>query len=374
MLPTLIRDTVASLENPLVTEFRGRGGRCLGFFCSYVPEELLNVPGLASFRMRSVGCTGSEVADSMLGIFNCSYTRFCLEEALAGAYSFLDGFVFVPGCDHLRRLYDNWAYTLKPPFLALVDVPHLRDADALQWYRDEIAQLWEQLTGHFGLPRDLGLLRQGIRNTNRTRMLLEALQESRLEDPPRLTGREMQEISLFAASTPKEAANPVLERLLITVRDRPPVPEHRARVLLVGSHLDDPGFVDLLEKTGALIVQDATCCGLRDQLGFVEESEQEDPFALIARRYLDRLSCPRMYDDYPRRLDKIVHLAARARVDGVILEHLKFCETWGIDGNVLLGDLRRRGLPVLRLEREYRLSGEGQIRTRVQAFLESMGK
>jgi len=369
-----IRESLADLENPLVSEFRGRGGRCLGFFCSYVPEELLNVPGLASFRMRSVAVTGSETADSLLGACNCSYTKFCLEAALEGAYDFLDGFVFVPGCDHLRRLYDNWAHYLKPGFLALLDAPHLRDADARQWYREEISHLWERLTRHFELPADPDLLREGIRRTNRSRMLLEALQERRLENPPLLTGREMQEISLFAASTPKETANPVLEKLLLSLQGRDPLPAHRARLLLVGSHLDDPAFIGLLENTGALIVQDAYCGGLRDQLGFVEESADEDPFAAIAARYLDRLSCPRMYEDYPRRLERVLRLAARARVDGVILENLKFCETWGIDGNVLLEDLRRQGLPVLRLEREYRLSGEGQIRTRVQAFLESMGK
>ena len=61
-------------------------------------------------------------------------------------------------------------------------------------------------------------------------------------------------------------------------------------------------------------------------------------------------------------------------MDGIVLEQLKFCETWGIDGNVLLNDLKDKGFPVLKLEREYLLSAKGQIQTRVQAFLESMGK
>ena len=148
----------------------------------------------------------------------------------------------------------------------------------------------------------------------------------------------------------------------------------QARVLLVGAHLDDPAYTGLLEETGTLVVRDAYCCGLRDQLEPVEENTATDPFEALAQRYLNRLSCPRMYDDYPRRLERIVHMAETAAMDGIILEHLKFCETWGIDGNVLLQDLRERGFPVLRLEREYRLSGEGQTRTRVQAFLESIGK
>ena len=52
---------------------------------------------------------------------------------------------------------------------------------------------------------------------------------------------------------------------------------------------------------------------------------------------------------------------------------MKFCDVWGIEANVFLNNLREAGFHVLRLEREYFLSGVGQLRTRVQAFLESMG-
>jgi len=375
MLDERIDEAVRTLENPDIVDFRSGGGRTIGFFCSYVPEELLNVDGLASFRMRALGCHATELADSHMGVFNCSYTRHCLEKALDGGYAFLDGFVFMPGCDHMRRLYDNWVHFVKPRFLALLDVPHVRDDDALQWYRDEIATLWARLAEAFSLPQDTEAVWEGIRKTNQTRQLLENIDSLRWQEKPALTGREMQEISLFAASVPKERVNPVLEDLIEDRKDRTLTEPYRARVLLVGSHLDDPGFVDVLEETGALVVRDAYCCGLRDQLGPVGGAEQNgDPFVAIARRYLDRLSCPRMYGDYPRRAERVAQMAEEAEVDGIIMEQIKFCETWGIDGNVLLNDLKDKGFPVLKLEREYLLSAKGQIQTRVQAFLESMGK
>jgi benzoyl-CoA reductase subunit C len=373
MLAERIRQAAQSLENDDLAGFRRKGGRVIGFFCSYIPEELLCVDGLAPFRMRSRECAGTEMADGTMSILNCSYTRHCLETGLEGGYDFLDGFVFVPGCDHLRRLYDNWAHYLDPPFLALLDVPHIRDDDAVQWYRDEIEALWQKLAGAFSLPRDPEAVRQGIRKTNRTRRLLAELDRTRLRGASGLSGTEMLELSLFAASTPREVVNPLLEEVLKGLEEREePDARYRARVLLVGSHLDDTEFMDLLEDTGARVVRDACCCGLRDQLDPVDESD-DDPFRAIARRYLDRLSCPRMYDDYPRRLETIVRMARESSVDGVILQQMKFCETWGIDGNVLLQDLRARDIPVLRLEREYRMSGAGQLRTRVQAFLESIG-
>jgi len=374
MLDERILETVRTLENPDLAAFRAEGGRALGFFCSYVPEELLNVDGLTSFRMRAVGCHSTEMADSCMGLFNCSYTRHCLEQGMEGDFAFLDGFVFVPGCDHMRRLYDNWAHFVKPDFLALVDMPHVRDEDALKWYRDEIEVLWNKLADHFSLPKGQETVWEGIRKTNRTRRLLAELDRQRWQETPGLSGREIQEISLFAASVPKERAIPVLEALTRDLEGHTLTEPYRARVLLVGAHLDDPGFIQVLEETGALVVRDAYCCGLRDQLDRVEEDKEVDPFLAIASRYLNRLSCPRMYGDYPRRLEQILRMAEEARVDGIVLEQLKFCETWGIDGNVLLNDLKDKGFPVLKLEREYLLSAKGQIQTRVQAFLESMGK
>ena len=62
------------------------------------------------------------------------------------------------------------------------------------------------------------------------------------------------------------------------------------------------------------------------------------------------------------------------KIDGVVLEIIKFCDLWGVDAMPLVTALREKGIPILKLEREYRLGGEGQLRTRVQAFIESMGK
>jgi benzoyl-CoA reductase/2-hydroxyglutaryl-CoA dehydratase subunit BcrC/BadD/HgdB len=81
-----------------------------------------------------------------------------------------------------------------------------------------------------------------------------------------------------------------------------------------------------------------------------------------------------MMEDFDRRLQTIIDTASQYRVDGVVLEIIKFCDLWGVDAVPLVEALRKEGIPVLKLEREYRLSSEGQLRTRVQAFLESMGK
>jgi len=81
-----------------------------------------------------------------------------------------------------------------------------------------------------------------------------------------------------------------------------------------------------------------------------------------------------MMEDFDRRLNTIIDTVKEYKVDGVVLEVIKFCDLWGVDSMPLVAALRRKGIPVLKLEREYRLGSEGQLRTRVQAFIESMGK
>lgn len=371
-----IEEAVGPLCSPFLQRERKRGTRVIGFFCSYVPEELFNMTGWSSYRMRATVSKDTEAADSYMGCFNCGYTRHCFELGLKEDYRFVDGFVFASGCDHLRRLYDNWSFYLSPNFVHIVDVPHLREDISLEWYAHEIRKLHEVLAYRFGMPADRESLWEAIKKTNRTRTLLQSLDQLRRTGHPRLTGRETLSISLFASSTPKDVVNPILEELYgaLASSERTPPRSYRASVLLVGSHLDDPEFIDLIEETGALVVADSFCCGLRDLADPVAENPDQDPYAALAARYLDRLSCPRMYADFPRRQRKLLDMARATGVDGVIVEHLAFCETWGVDATMLVRSFRAQGIPALKLERDYRLSSIGQIRTRVQAFIESMGK
>jgi len=99
-----------------------------------------------------------------------------------------------------------------------------------------------------------------------------------------------------------------------------------------------------------------------------------DPVMALAEHTFRKTLCPRMMEDFDRRLNMIIDTVKEYRVDGVVLEIIKFCDHWGLEAVPLVEALRKKGIPVLRLEREYRLSSEGQLSTRVQAFLESMRK
>jgi len=123
---------------------------------------------------------------------------------------------------------------------------------------------------------------------------------------------------------------------------------------------------------GGLMVADGFCYGSR---AFWSPMKMDgDPIKAMADVYLKDLLCPRMYEDFPRRLDYVLSSVEKAGVDGVVVMHNKFCDVHGVDNVQLRLDLEKRGIPVLQLEKEYGSRADiGRVRTRVQAFLERMG-
>ena len=142
--------------------------------------------------------------------------------------------------------------------------------------------------------------------------------------------------------------------------------------MVVGGMLDDPGYLEVFESLGADIVADQLCCG--SKIFSHPTDEDIDPIEAIARRMLEHMPCPRMLADYQTRLRNLLEAAERYRVDGIVCERLKFCDLWGGEIEMLRRSLEQRSqVRLLVLERDYLTSsGIGQLRTRVQAFLESL--
>jgi benzoyl-CoA reductase subunit C len=341
-----------------------KGG--IGYLCAYVPVELLSLGGLVPYRLRAPGCPGTDFADTYLGRVTCSYTRCLLEMAEEGKYDGLDAFVFATGCDHMRRLHDNLVYLKNPPRVINLDLPHKTTDEAVLWYAKEL----KRLAGF--LEVDASHLPAAIRQRNRLRALMSALDDLRERDYPPLSGSEMLAVTSGITTMSVDRGSNKLEELLGAARSSPGKSGYRARLLLVSSQLDDPAYVEVLERGGGLIVGEIGCTAASAFKGRVDE--QAPPYQALAKRYLRRIPCPRMMEEHGTLFDAVRSLAKSRRADGVVLVAMKFCDTWGYASTLLSRKLRADGIPVLRLEREYILAGEGQIATRVQAFLESLGR
>ena len=358
--------------NPLVQQAIDEGDIPIGYTCSYVPSVLLSVPPLFPVRMRAPGVGGTELADIYLSKLTCSYTRSLLEFAMDFRYDFLGGWVHTASCDHLRRLHDNLTYLMAPDFSHIIDVPHRTENEGLAWYMEELKQLIEHLASHFNITITDEALVRAIEEHNDFVSLLASIADLRKQKHPPLSGTDFHKLLIASFSSPRKLIKKIVESYRDSLKDRQEPGSFRARLMIVGGQLDDPRYIETIESTGALVVADRFCTGSIPGLDPIRLGD--DALLSIAEHTLLAPSCPRMMEDFDKRVKQILDSAEAYQVDGIILEFIKFCDTWGVESASLAPALRDAGYRVLSLEREYSGTGLGQIQTRVQAFLESMGK
>ncbi len=367
---TRIADCLLSDE---IEDWKDGGGKVIGHFCSTVPEEIFTAAGMMPFRMRGTGSTSTEMADVCFQPINCTFPRHAFNQAMEGEYEFLDGLVVINSCDHIRRIYDNWLDQLdEPEFIHIMSLPRKTGDRQVEFYRDDIIRLRDALQEHFDVEITDDAIRDAIVLHNEVRALQRELYEMRKVDRPPITGAETLRVMVAGTALPKAVYKPMLAELVEELRGVEGPGEHRARVLITGSELDDPNFIEVVEGQGALVVTDATCFGTRLMWRRVDEDEP-DPVRALARYYVhDRPSCPRMHGDQPRRLDFVRELCEEFKVDGVIGERINFCDIWQVEHLMTGGDLKEEGIPFTQIDREYVLASRGQLQTRVQAFVETL--
>jgi benzoyl-CoA reductase/2-hydroxyglutaryl-CoA dehydratase subunit BcrC/BadD/HgdB len=362
-------------ENPYVRQWKEDGGMVFGYVCSYVPEEVLygHNRRILPLRMGAIGCETTEDADIYMQRCVCSFSRSLLQLALSGEYDFLDGVVLTNACDQMRRTYEYWRDEVKRPFLAMLTIPHsTQGRGRFEWYRDEIRNLKEAIGARYGCYASDEALHEAIRTYNRYRALMLELYELRVQQQPKLSGSEAMRIVQAGFNMPKDAFNAKLADALEELRERPGIADYRARIMVGGSYLDDPHMIEVIESTGALVVSDNLCSGRRYIEGMVDEGRR--PTEAIARRYFHHTACPRMVGQFRARVEFTKKLARDASVDGVIFHRILFCDSHAVENIMESRELEQEGIPTLNLETEYLAADEGRTRTRVQAFLEKLGK
>lgn len=351
-----------------VKEEKARGKGAVGWMCSYVPEEIFHAAGYNPVRV--VGREGeTTMANAYLYTNMCTLVRSCLEEGFNNNFDFLDGLIAVNTCDHVRRFYDVWSRYIPTPFIHELFVPHKINEHSEKFFTEEVAQLKEKFEAFCGKSITDKQLSESIKLYNRTRGLLRDISETRKAYNPPITGAEFLDVLLAGLVLPKEKYVGMLEGFLEELRKKKPEEDDRLRIYLLGSELDNSDYIKIIEDAGGLVVADDLCTGAKYFLDDVEENG--DPVGAISRRYLKRAECPRMRPA-DTRLERIADTIEEYSIDAVILEVIKFCNLYGEDYPILKRALAKLDIPVLLINRDYNMSGAGQIKTRVEAFFESI--
>lgn len=357
---------------------RAAGRPIVGYFCSYVPEEIITAAGAVPYRMRGVGSDSTALADVFFSPKNCTVPRHIFNKALAGDFCFLDGLIFLNSCDHTRRMYDNWRHAgLAPAFLHFLVVPHVITDLAREAYVNDITTLAHALVKLTGTSITARSLRTAIAQHNEKRELLRRLHAFLALPRPKLRMSEFVRVMLATTSVPVEKASAWLSSLTSEITTRPALPEPASRLVLAGGCMEEAEHVESIESLGVHAVADYICLGQRTfdtDIDAPAGATMEDLLRAVATRYLEHLSCPRMANDFRRRLQHIRETVAATDAEGVIAEKMTFCLLFGGETFLYREELRKHDIPLLVLEREYGSNATGQVTTRVQAFLEELAE
>ncbi|NHI92527.1 MAG: 2-hydroxyacyl-CoA dehydratase [Candidatus Lokiarchaeota archaeon] len=354
---------------PVPTKYM-EGKKVIGSFCSYTPEEMIHAAGFLPLRLNARGHRETALGDSFLSKFNCTFCRTVFDMVLKNKYDFLEGVISLNSCDHIRRTFDNWKHEKTPKFHHFLSVPHHASPAAVNWFVGEMLNLKKNLEDSFNLKITEQNLKNSIRIYNESRELLRSLYEKRKEEKLKISGTEAFAIVIAATSLPKEIFNALLSNFLKSYDNRPEL-NYNARIMIIGSLIDNIEYVKLIEDLGVIVVTDSQCFGSKYFWNLVDETKE--PIQALSERYLMKVPCSRMIGknvNHNVRLEFVKNLIRDYYVDGVIFENLKFCDLQGGDNYMMIKDLKKLGVPTLELDREYILSGVGQMKTRVQAFLE----
>ena len=375
-------DLLQDANNELVQQAINEGKRALGYNCYYIPEVLLNLDGCFSTRLRAPRCTSPDVATYYMTGRTCPYVRSILERAIEGGYNHLSCVFGSENCAAMERMEEQ-LYLLKPIkhenfFVTIIDPPMKGDKTNLDYYKVQLRKhVLKAMENVFGTDTSDAAMRRAIERFNELcRVITEIGEFRKLPNPP-ITGYEFHVIQLVSEVCPHDLILPYLKETLEEIKTREPDPEFpfRARVVLAGSEIDDPEFTKLLEMCGAMVVADRYCFGSLPSREEIEIQDGEDAFDAICRHYLHWNQCARFMDGMKidQRHDALVQLVKDYNADGIVYENMKFCEFWSYE-KVLASHImiNEHGIPCCTIEKEYALGSVGQLRTRFQAFVESL--
>ena len=370
------------VNNDLVREAQNKGSIAIGAVCFQIPEPLINLPGCFSVRLRAPRTGSIEMGTYYMSSMLCEGCRAILERAIEGGFEFLDCIIAPDACAQMNRCVENIERqnlcSKEKFFVEYSDVPMKDDETALRHYARQMrAHVLEPLNKVYGIDISDEALRKAVDLQNKISRLITQIGDYRKDDNPRITGYEFAVLCLATYCCPKEALVEKLEDTLKELGTRQPDDKknYRAKVVMVGSEIDNPELIKLCEEAGALVVADRFCFGSLPGRSEIILNDTEDVLMQICRQYMHWGKCPRYMntDKIKERQEYVDSIAKEYKADGLIYQQIKFCDYWGYERASAFHIMREEyGYPVLSIDRPYVAGNSGQIRTRIQAFVESL--
>jgi benzoyl-CoA reductase subunit C len=364
------RELVEDTEYPTVRRWREGGGKVIGHFQVYFPEELAHAAGVLPVKLRG-GPVDRNLADSHFGSYLCSILRSSLELALTGRLE-LDMFVTHPICDAARNLAGIWSRNLDYPARILYLPQNPNSGATAAYLRGEYARMLDEIEEIAGIRVSADDVRASIAVFNENRRLLRELYALKREMPWRVSIDEAWTLVALGGLVQREEHNALLRSVLPMLRARDARRQDKIRVVFEGGFCEQPPL-DLLRSIGQFcyVVDDDLLIGLRWILADVDTDA--DPLAALASAYLDRSSySPVQHDLRKPKEEMLLRRIREAGAEAAIIAAAKMCEP-GLDEQVAyMKALDREAIPYFVTEFEEKMTNYDNLQIQLETFVENL--
>ena len=362
-----------------IKELKEQGKQVCGTFCQYTPAEIIMAAGLYSVGLCGRSHLPIKTAETQLPANLCPLIKasygHALEQSCPYAY-FSDVVVGETTCDGKKKMYELLGQ-LKP--MQVIHLPNLPDYErSLEMWTEELRAFTRGLEQKFNITITDDMLNEAIEWCNKERVQTARIYELGKYDPPAITGWDMSNIMegeqyLFDREEKYQKLQSVLDQCEENWRNGkgPFEPDPcRPRVIVSSSGLAAVGHktIKVLEELGGCIVCYEGCSGISSRRRLIDEDESRDPMVRIAEKYIE-VPCA-VVSPNTRRMQQIEDTIDEWKADGYLALTLHSCNPFAIETENVRRVCEKKGIPMIHISTDFTPGDEGQIRTRLQAFVE----
>lgn len=355
-------------------EHKKNGGKVLGTFCVFVPDEVILAAGAIGVGL----CGGSqfwiEDGEKVMPRNLCPLIKAFVGAKIGGTCPYVQSCDMLVGettCDGKKKA---WEILDEYVPVHVMDLPQMKRTKDYNMWMDEIKTLIERVEELTGNKITVENLKKAIELCNRKRRALKRLYDFRKYTPSPISGLDSLLISQIAFYDDPERFTLKLEELCDELEKRVKnlKDNGKKRLMITGTPMAIPNWKmhSIIEGLDAQIVVEETCTGTRyfENEVSTEGETVENLIKNLADRYLN-INCA-CFTPNDGRIDDILRYVDEYKVDGVVYYNLSFCHTYSVEYKRVEKALKERNIPVIMIETDYSTEDSGQIKTRVEAFLE----
>jgi benzoyl-CoA reductase subunit C len=341
----------------------------IGFFCPFVPEELIHAAGALPFRLMGAATKMSHV-QAHLPPNCCHLAKSSLESLLRGELDFLRGIVFSHTCDVMQGLADIWTFQKHIPLPFNLVMPSRLDSELSRTFlKAEIERFKNFLESNVGKITP-GSLKASIQLFNRIREKLTEIYARRPKWHAHIPGGDFARMIRAGYLMDRQRYLELLTDLMDALPEKTEESQNLVPIFLAGNMTHSDSYFSLIEEAGAMVVGDDFCSGARFLRLMVPEDI--DPIEGLTNRYFTSFLCPTKHKGVHTHIETLLKEVEKSGARGVIFLLYKYCETHYFDYPDLKAALESKGIPTLLLEVEDPSSSIGQLKVRIQAFVEML--